>query len=70
MRIMAEASATSEGSVPSEASVPSTPRRYSIVCEVCSSTLINPTFHWTAIPLRFQILVKMIRIVAETARAQ
>ena len=41
MRIMAEASATSEGSVPSEASVPSTPRRYSIVCEVCSSTLIK-----------------------------
>ena len=29
-----------------------------------------PPFHWTAIPLRFEILVKMKRIVAETARAQ
>ena len=27
-------------------------------------------FHWTAIPLRFEILVKMTRIVAETENAQ
>ena len=31
---------------------------------------VNPPFHWTAIPLRFEILVKMTWIVAETARAQ
>ena len=38
---------------------------------VCRSVLeSNPPFHWTAIPLRFEILVKMTRIVAETARAQ
>ena len=30
----------------------------------------KPPFHWTAISLRFEILVKMTRIVAETARAQ
>ena len=31
---------------------------------------LNPPFHWTAIPLRFEILIKMTRIVAETARVQ
>ena len=29
-----------------------------------------PPFHWTAIPLQFEILVKMTRIVAEMARTQ
>ena len=29
-----------------------------------------PPFHWTAIPLRFEILARMSRIVVETARAQ
>ena len=32
--------------------------------------VLKSPFHWTAIPLRFEILVKMTRIVAETARAQ
>ena len=30
----------------------------------------KPLFNWTAIPLRFEILVKTRRIVAETTRAQ
>ena len=29
---------------------------------------VKPPFHWTAIPLRFEILVKMTRIVTEIAR--
>ena len=32
--------------------------------------LCKTPFHWTAIPLRFEILVKMTRIVTETARSQ
>ena len=31
---------------------------------------LKPPSHWTAIPLRFEILVKMTRIVAEATRAQ
>ena len=30
--------------------------------------LVKPPFHWTAIPLRFEILVKMTWIAAETTR--
>ena len=32
--------------------------------------LVKPPFYWMAILLRFEILVKMTRIVTETARAQ
>ena len=31
---------------------------------------VIPPFHWTAFPLRFEILVKTTRNVAETPRAQ
>ena len=31
---------------------------------------LKPPFHWTAIPLRFEILVKVTRIVTETASAK
>ena len=35
-----------------------------------NTIIIKTPFHWKAIPLRFEILVKMTRIVAETTRAQ
>ena len=34
------------------------------------NVMINPPFHWTAIPPRIENLMKMTRVVAETARAQ
>ena len=44
--------------------------QFSIFLYLNSTKKLNPPFHWTAIPLRFEILVKMTRIVAETAKAQ
>ena len=40
-----------------------------IVVSVCYMFII-PAFHWTAIPVRFETLVRILRIVAETTRAQ
>ena len=41
-----------------------------VIFEPMSKVLVLIAFHWKAIPLRFEILVKMTRIWAETARAQ
>ena len=35
----------------------------------CQMSVLIPPFHWTAFPLRFEILVKMTRNAAETPRA-
>ena len=42
----------------------------SFLLDKSNDLYVNPSFYWTAIPLRFEILVKMARIVAETAMAQ
>ena len=47
-----------------------TPLQLSICSIQTNGEPLIPPFHWTAFPLRFEILVKMTRNAAETPRAQ